>query len=104
MGELYKPEVIRCPYCVATGNFKIMAMQPAGDWYLCDQCGHLALPSNSLFHCTCAKCVGLQGAQVIPAQRGWTGDLQLRLRAVAKVFRRPEPPASSKPDVPSKKL
>jgi hypothetical protein len=104
MGDLYKPEIIRCPYCVDTDNFKVMAMQPAGDWYLCDRCGHLALPSNSLFHCTCAKCVGLKSAQVIPAHRGWTGDFQSRLRAMARVFRRPETPAPTKAEVPGKKL
>ncbi len=59
MGKLFKPEVIRCPYCVENGNFKAMALQSGEDWYLCDSCGHLSLPSNPLFHCTCGKCVGL---------------------------------------------
>lgn len=59
MGELLKPEVIRCPYCVENGHFKLMALQAGDGWFLCENCGHLSLPSDPFFHCTCGKCEGL---------------------------------------------
>ena len=59
MGKLFKAQVLRCPFCVADGQFKPMTAQ-AGDLYLCDGCGHLAQPSNPSFDCTCGKCMGLE--------------------------------------------
>jgi hypothetical protein len=47
---------IRCPYCVENGAFKPMTSQASGDWWICQQCGHLSLPSKRLFECTCSKC------------------------------------------------
>jgi hypothetical protein len=47
---------IRCPYCVENGAFKPMTSQGSGDWWICQQCGHLSLPSKRLFECTCSKC------------------------------------------------
>ena len=52
-------EVIRCPYCVDGIGFKTMAEQPSGDWFVCEDCGHLVLRSNPHFRCTCTKCVAL---------------------------------------------
>jgi hypothetical protein len=57
--RISKPKNIRCPYCVEDGYFKGMVAQGGGDWYLCSACGHLALPADPLFQCTCSKCVGL---------------------------------------------
>lgn len=54
-----KPENLRCPYCVESGNFKLMVPQTGGDWFLCGSCGHLALPFHPAFHCLCTKCVAL---------------------------------------------
>lgn len=48
--------VIRCPYCVEAGNFRVMAIPESEDRYTCNQCGHMALPSNPLFECACKKC------------------------------------------------
>jgi hypothetical protein len=62
MGDPHKAEHVRCPYCVEESQFKIMILQVGGDWYLCSNCGHLALPANPLFHCTCSKCAELEQA------------------------------------------
>jgi len=48
---------MRCPYCVESGGYKVMIGQNSGEWYMCARCGHLAMPANPLFECTCAKCV-----------------------------------------------
>ncbi len=53
---------IRCPYCVVDANFRLMTRQSGGDWYFCDGCGHLALPSSPFYHCTCGKCASLYTA------------------------------------------
>lgn len=54
-----KPKILRCPYCVEGDNFKEMVVQTGGDWFLCTECGHLALPSQPAFRCLCGKCVGV---------------------------------------------
>jgi len=59
MGKLLNTELIRCPYCVESDHFKLMVLQEADGWFLCDKCGHLSLPSDPFFHCTCGKCQGL---------------------------------------------
>jgi hypothetical protein len=51
---------IRCRYCIEGGNFKLMIGRGEGDWFMCARCGHLAMPKNPLFTCTCAKCVELE--------------------------------------------
>src|SRR6266446_231534 len=51
---------IRCPYCVEGKSFKAMVAQGnGGEWHMCVRCGHLIVPTNSSFKCTCAKCVNL---------------------------------------------
>jgi hypothetical protein len=54
-----RPKIIRCPYCVENEDFRVMIAQAGGDWFLCGNCGHLALPTNPLFQCTCNKCAGI---------------------------------------------
>jgi hypothetical protein len=36
-----------------------MMSQGSGDWWICQTCGHLSLPSKRLFECTCSKCIGV---------------------------------------------
>ncbi len=55
-----KPKTIRCPYCVERGDFKPMAAESSGEWYVCVECGHLARPDSSAFRCVCSKCVTLE--------------------------------------------
>jgi hypothetical protein len=52
--------VIRCPYCVESGNFKVMASPESGDGHICHRCGHVVLPSNPMFACACSKCERLK--------------------------------------------
>jgi hypothetical protein len=61
-----KPRAVRCPYCVEHGQFKAMAAQSGGEWYMCGNCGHLALPSSTLFQCTCSKCTTLDRSRRRP--------------------------------------
>lgn len=89
VGILRKVEHIRCPYCVDAGNFKIMTLQSGGDWYLCGSCGHLALPSNPLFHCTCGKCVGLETRKRdAVGRRGFVDNVQ---EGLSKILGRSDP-------------
>jgi DNA-directed RNA polymerase subunit RPC12/RpoP len=60
--ESRKP-VIRCPYCIEGGGFKVMIGQGGGDWYMCARCGHLTLPTDPVFECTCAKCAELKSVR-----------------------------------------
>src|SRR5579864_8429055 len=50
---------IRCPYCIENGAFKPMTKRGFGEWWVCEKCGHLSLPSKRLFECTCRKCTGM---------------------------------------------
>lgn len=71
------------------GNFKIMTLQSGGDWYLCGSCGHLALPSNPLFHCTCGKCVGLETRKRdAVGRRGFVDNVQ---EGLSKILGRSDP-------------
>jgi hypothetical protein len=56
----HKNKTVRCPYCVEGSEFKTMARQSGGDWFICTSCGHLALPSSPPFECTCAYCERLR--------------------------------------------
>ena len=49
-------EVIRCPYCVEHGQFRPMIPHGTGSWWMCARCGHIAMPSNPNFKCTCTRC------------------------------------------------
>ncbi len=50
---------VRCPYCINAGEFRIMEARSPGDWFICAGCGHLTLPSDPSFECSCEKCVSL---------------------------------------------
>jgi uncharacterized Zn finger protein len=54
---------IRCPYCVAEGQFRIMEARSSDDWFVCAACGHVTLPSNPAFECACEKCANLRRIQ-----------------------------------------
>jgi len=59
-GQPSKAKVVRCPYCVEDDEFKAMTGNEVGDWYICDQCGHLALTTDIAFECTCSKCARMR--------------------------------------------
>ena len=51
---------IRCPYCTEGNGFKTMIAQGGADCYVCARCGHLVMPANPQFKCTCDKCAELE--------------------------------------------
>jgi len=55
--------VIRCPYCALGVQFRPMVAHLDGR-YICDKCGHLALPRDANFRCSCQKCVALQSSRI----------------------------------------
>jgi hypothetical protein len=50
--------LIRCPYCVKGDGSKIMLPRDRGSWFLCRQCGHVVIPADTAFRCTCPNCIG----------------------------------------------
>ena len=61
--------VMRCPYCIEGGNFKVMIGRGGLETlYICARCGHKTLPTSPLSKCTCVKCVELKNRD--PKTRG----------------------------------
>jgi hypothetical protein len=56
-------KIVRCPYCVEDQTFKTMLRHSSGDWFVCGVCGHLAIPPDPFFQCTCTKCLALKAMQ-----------------------------------------
>lgn len=48
---------VRCPYCVAGYEFRIM--QAHEHTYICPHCGHIARQNDPWFHCYCPNCLSL---------------------------------------------
>lgn len=51
--------VVRCPYCVLSGEFRPMVALEGGA-FVCDNCGHMTVPQNRDFRCHCSKCVEMR--------------------------------------------
>lgn len=62
-----EPPIIRCPYCKLAGEFRPMILRLEG-WFMCESCGHNAMPLDPGFHCTCKKCQGC-GKVLLPDER-----------------------------------
>lgn len=71
-------KIVRCPYCVEGETFRAMSRHSDGDWFLCVVCGHLALPLDPLFQCTCGKCVALKAKM----EESLNGSAGVRSRGV----------------------
>jgi hypothetical protein len=54
-------EIVRCPYCVLDDHVFPMLLRPGG-WFVCQKCGHTAIPEKSDFKCFCQKCGELNRA------------------------------------------
>jgi len=50
------PDIIRCPYCIEEGDFKVMTVRAAGRWLYCANCGHTTLSDYPAFQCECQNC------------------------------------------------
>jgi len=48
-------EIVRCPYCVLGNHLRPMLLKPEG-LFICQKCGHTAVPTNPDFKCFCQKC------------------------------------------------
>ncbi len=53
-------QIIRCPYCVLGDQLRPMLQWPT--WFICEQCGHVAVPEDPDFKCPCGKCLRLNRA------------------------------------------
>ena len=50
---------VQCPYCVLGYEFRPMVAHPNGR-FVCNKCGHLAIPSDNTFECACWRCLELR--------------------------------------------
>jgi rubrerythrin len=53
-------EVVRCLYCVLGDQFRAMLQRP--EWFICEHCGHVVLPEDPGFRCSCGRCLELNQA------------------------------------------
>jgi len=53
-------DIVRCPYCVLGDQFRIMLQRP--EWFICERCGHVVLPEDPGFRCSCGGCLELSRA------------------------------------------
>jgi hypothetical protein len=54
-------EIVRCPYCVLDDHALHMLRRPGG-WFVCQKCGHTAIPDKPDFKCFCQRCGELNRA------------------------------------------
>jgi hypothetical protein len=59
-GAFKMAEVVRCPYCVLDDDFRPPLQRPP--WFICEQCGHVVIPEDRDFKCSCRKCLELSRA------------------------------------------
>jgi len=51
-------KVVRCPYCVQSDLNAFVAMIAQVDGrHVCALCGHVAVPKNEDFRCSCGHCL-----------------------------------------------
>jgi len=46
-------EIVRCPCCGLDNGFVAMLQRPS--WFVCEQCGHVAIPDDPDFKCSCRQ-------------------------------------------------
>ena len=51
--------LVRCPYCVSNDEFREMIARMDGR-FVCNRCGHSAIPIDENFRCACRKCLELR--------------------------------------------
>jgi len=49
---------VRCPYCAEGNEFKIMIARATH--FVCEKCGHTAVPVSLTYECPCPKCKELK--------------------------------------------
>jgi hypothetical protein len=53
-------QIVRCPYCML-GDEGGPMLQRRG-WLICAQCGHIVIPEDPDFKCSCRDCLKLKRA------------------------------------------
>jgi rubrerythrin len=53
-------EIVRCSYCVHADGFMPMLQRPS--WFICERCGHVVIPDDPDFKCSCVKCTEIKRA------------------------------------------
>ena len=56
-------DLISCPYCTEGDRFKVMNERAGGAWFRCSRCGHIVMPKERLFKCSCLKCFDLRSSK-----------------------------------------
>jgi len=56
MASAMRSEVPSCPYCVSGSVFREMKALENGR-HMCEECGHIAFPGDSVLWCPCPKCL-----------------------------------------------
>ncbi len=53
-------QILSCPYCMLGDQREAMLQRPG--WSVCEQCGHVAIPEDPGFKCSCRNCLKLKRA------------------------------------------
>jgi hypothetical protein len=48
-------KIVRCPYCILASDVRAMLQSP--DWIICEKCGHVVIPDDPDFRCSCRNCL-----------------------------------------------
>jgi hypothetical protein len=73
-------DIMLCPYCVEGGRSMPMSARSDGNWFVCDRCGHLMLPHNPMYKCTCSCCVQPVQARKIQRQVSFAKENKARVK------------------------
>jgi hypothetical protein len=53
-------QIVCCPYCVLGDKSRPMLRRPG--WFICEQCGHVVIPEDAGFRCSCSNCAKVKRA------------------------------------------
>jgi hypothetical protein len=57
--------VVRCPYCVLSSEFRPMVAHVDGR-FICNKCGHITRAGDTNYKCNCPNCQNLRSGYCIP--------------------------------------
>jgi hypothetical protein len=53
-------QIVCCPYCMLGDESAPMLQRP--EWFVCERCGHIVIPEDPDFKCSCRDCLKLKRA------------------------------------------
>jgi hypothetical protein len=53
-------QIVCSPYCMLGDQREPMLQRPA--WFICEQCGHVTIPEDRDFRCSCPNCLKVKRA------------------------------------------